>query len=258
MSVLPERKVPEQLPQGVVLEKPPFVPRMVMTKELQIVVRDVLHQWRNRKSFATLLKYGIRPLDRLLFYGPPGNGKTMGCYWIARELGIPIYRVLCNQLHAPHIGETGRMVADVMSFFDSRRDPALCLWDEAEAIFVDRKTAEGVGGREYGAALTIFMQALDRWRSPTLLVMATNIPEHLDEALLSRIEMRIEFVGPDEEQCEQLIQYWRELLCDHGGDEWGPQIVESVKIKLPASFRELQQTIAYAARNWTAAQGATA
>jgi AAA+ superfamily predicted ATPase len=252
VNILPEKK-PGELPQGVVLEKPPFVPRMVMTNELQTVARDVMTQWRNRKAFAPLLKYGIRPLHRLLFYGPPGNGKTMACYWIARELGIPVYRVLCNQIHNCYVGETEKAVAGVMDYFSARKEPALCLWDEIEAIFPDRAKQDHHGsGRGIASALTIFMQALDRWQSPTLLVMATNLPDRLDAALLSRVELRIEFAGPNEDQCEQCIQYWREILCDHGADEWGPLIVERVKEKLPISFRELQQTIAFAAREWTA------
>jgi AAA+ superfamily predicted ATPase len=254
MNMLPEKNKPNNLPEGVVLEKPPFVPRMVMTNELQVVVRDVMTQWRNRKKFEPLLKYGIRPLDRLLFYGPPGNGKTMACYWIARELDVPIYRVLCNQLHVGVFGGSSKAVANVMDFFNARSEPCVCLWDEVEAIFIDRNEVDGQCDREAATALTVFLQALDRWKSPTLLVMATNLEKRLDPALMSRVEMRLEFAAPNDEQCEQVIQYWRELLCDHGSEEWGPEIVERVKAELPASFRELQQSIGYAARDWTAKQ----
>src|SRR5207253_50537 len=117
MKTLPMEKpvpinAPPKLPEGIVLEKPPFVPRMVMTDELLTVTREVVSQWHNREKFAGLIKYGIRPLDRLLFYGPPGNGKTMACYWIARQLGIPVYRVLCNNLHGSSLGMTCKAVAD--------------------------------------------------------------------------------------------------------------------------------------------------
>jgi hypothetical protein len=81
MMELPKK---QGLPDGLVLDdRPPFVPRMVMTPQLMSVVKNVVAQWRHRDKFQELLKYGIRPLDRLLFYGPPGNGKTLTCYWIA-------------------------------------------------------------------------------------------------------------------------------------------------------------------------------
>lgn len=242
------------LPLGVTLEKPTFVPRMVITPQLQMVVREVLLQWQNRGQFTDLVKYGIRPIDRLLFYGPPGNGKTMACYWIARELGVKVYRVVCNQLHGSFLGETTKAVADVMDFFNSRTEPAICLFDEVEGIFVNRRTAAGAAGREIATATTIFLQAIDRWKSPVLIVMATNIPEGIDEALLSRVEMKLEFPAPTEEQSQQMLLYWIEILHSHGGEEWGPKIADQIRESPPESFRELQQLIGFAARNWVAAK----
>jgi ATP-dependent 26S proteasome regulatory subunit len=242
-----------KMPPGVVQDKLPFVPRMVTTPELTAVTQQVMDQWKHRDAFKGLAKYGIRPLDRLLFYGPPGNGKTMACYWIAREMKMPIYRVLCNQLHGPYLGMTTSAVADVLSWLNRLPEPALCLWDEVEAIFMDRKQARSGADREVSTATTMMLQALDRWTAPVLIVMATNIPEKLDEALLSRIEMRLEFPGPTPTQCRQMIQYWSELLHAHGSEDWAPKIASMCEEKQPESFRALQQTINFAARNWVAA-----
>jgi hypothetical protein len=49
-----------------------------------------------------------------------------------------------------------------------------------------------------------------------------------------------------------VVEYWSELLHDHGGNEWGPEIAERAKANPPVSFRELQQAISFAAREWTA------
>jgi len=243
----------DKLPEALILETPGFVPRMVMTAHLQTVVREVLHQWRHRERFAGLLKYGIRPLDRLLFHGPPGNGKTMACFWIARELGIPVYRVLCNQLHGACLGMTTKATADVLEYLQLRPGPALCLWDEVESIFVDRATVRGGGaGGELATATAILLQALDRWRAPVLQVLATNLPDKLDAALLSRVELRLEFAGPNAEQCREMLSYWTELLHEHGGEEWGPALATRIAESPPESFRELQQWIGFAAREWTA------
>ena len=256
MSVRPEEtgldSLPPKLPNGVILEKPPFVPQLVLTPQLQAVMRDVMHQWKHREKFASLIQYGIRPLDRLLFYGPPGNGKTMACYWMSRKLEIPIYRVLCNQLHSKYCAETTHNVADVMDYLNRRVKPAIVLWDEVEAIFTDRKSGQSATHQELGAALTVFLQSLDRWKAPILLVMATNLREHLDDALLSRIEMQIQFTGPDVDQCESMLQYWGEILCDHGSEEWAPVLRERMREQPAESFRHLQQMIAYAAREWIA------
>ena len=253
MKTLPNDK--SILPIGLTVEDPPFVPRMVMTSELKTIVDEVVTQWSHLDAFDGLRKYGIRPLDRLLLCGPPGNGKTMACHWIARELQVPMYRVLCNQLHGQCLGQTTKAVAELVEYLNSRTEPALCLFDEVDAIFVNRKSSVGECDRELASALTVFMQELDRWKAPTLIVMATNLIEQLDFALLSRVEMQIEFLGPTADQAEQLIAYWAELLCDNGGDEWGPKMIEQVHAgHIHDSFRELQQSVARTARAWTASR----
>jgi ATP-dependent 26S proteasome regulatory subunit len=256
MTELPTK---DAMPPGLVRDDcPPFVPRMVMTPSLTKVIKDVVFQWQHRDSFQELLTYGIRPLDRLLFYGPPGNGKTLTCYWMAKELKIPMYRVLCNEMRGKYMGEATRAVADVADYLNRRTERSICLWDEVESIFIDRSTSEGQCDRETSAALTVFLQVIDRWKAPTLMVMATNLPDQIDQALMSRLEMKLEFGGPTPEQCEKLLQYWTELLCKHGSDEWGPVLIERMAQNPPKSFRELQQNIAWCARDWVAAHCAGA
>lgn len=247
-------ELPQTLPPGLTLEKvPPFVPRMVMTPELQTVMREVIRQWRHRKRFEGLLKYGIRPLDRLLFFGPPGNGKTMACQWMCQQLGTPLYRVCCETLIGNHMGDMAKGLIRVTNYLGELRTPALCLFDEVESLFIDRSVSAGQCDRERGSAMTVFFQVLDRWQAPTLIVMATNLIEQLDRALVSRIELRLEFTGPTPDQAAQVVEYWRELLCEHGADDWGPPLADAIDGGwTPASFRELAQQIARAARDWTA------
>jgi len=243
-----------QLPKGLVLEQQPaFVPRMVMTDELRVVVREVIRQWQHRERFAGLAKFGIRPVDRLLFYGPPGNGKTMACQWICGQLGVPLYRVRCDQLVGTVMGDMNRSLVAVCDYLQALSAPALCLFDEIEAIFIDRRVSGGQCDRERSTALTCFFQALDRWSGPALIVMATNLAEQLDAALLSRVELQLEFAGPTKEQALEVIEYWRELLCEYGADDWGPRVAERIENGAgPQSFRELQQWISRLARDWVA------
>lgn len=254
------KELMKKLPPALTLEKsPPFVPRMVMTDELHVVVREVLTQWKHRKQFAGLVKFGIRPLDRLLFYGPPGNGKTMACQWMCQwmcqQSATPLYRVRCEQLLGSYMAQTAKALARVTEFLDGLTTPAVCLFDEVESIFVDRAVAGGQCDRERASALTIFFQALDRWRAPTLIVMCTNLVEQLDRALLSRVEMKLEFRGPTAEQAREVVDYWRELLCEFGADDWGPRIAEAIETGWrPESFRELTQRIGRAARDWVASR----
>jgi hypothetical protein len=50
------------------------------------------------------------------------------------------------------------------------------------------------------------------------------MPERLDPALLSRIDVQMEFGPPTPEQAASAIQYWAEALHEYGGREWGPEL----------------------------------
>jgi len=244
------------MPDAITLESvPSFIPRMVMTPQLRCVMSRVIHHWKHRDRFSGLLKYGIRPLDRLLMHGPPGNGKTMACQWICRELGVELLRVRCDQLRGEYLGRTTKRVADVCEFLNQRDQPAVCLFDEVESIFINRKSAAANSscGNEMSAATTVFMQAIDRWKSPTLIVMCTNLYGQLDAALTSRVELCIEFPPPTEDQAMECVRFWREILSCYGEETWGPELEKQITGgRMPESFRALQQQIAAAAREWVA------
>lgn len=250
MSVL------DKMPDAISLEDvTSFVPRLVLTPQLQTVLQHVIRQWRHRDRFASIQKYGIRPLDRLLFFGPPGNGKTLACEWICKQLGLQLLRVHCDRMRGAYLGETTKSVANICRFLGERKEPVLCLFDEVESIFTNRQSAgaDSASGHELSAATTVFMQALDRWTAPTLIVMCTNLHNQLDFALKSRVELKIEFPAPTAEQAMQCLAFWKELLCEYGAAEWGPRMeIEIASGRIPASFRAIRQSVGMATREWIA------
>lgn len=247
ISRLPDRN---ELPRGLTAEPTDNVPRrLVMTPALSAAAEEVIRQWQARARFKPLLKHGIRPLDRLLFYGPPGNGKTTCAQYLAATLGCECYRVQCEQLRGSHMGETSSGVSQVMEWVQRRTAAAVVLFDEVESIFIDRSTAGNQAcDNEVSAALTVFFQHLDRLNSPVLICMATNMHHRLDPALISRVELSVRFDAPTAAQAVEFVRYWSELLAEHGGEEWGPALIEA---GLPiGSFRDLKRLVASAAREW--------
>ena len=240
----------DELPRGLTAEPTDNVPRrLVMTPALSSAAEEVIRQWQARARFKPLLKHGIRPLDRLLFYGPPGNGKTTCAQYLAAALGCECFRVQCEQVLGAHQGDTAAAVAAIMQWINGRKAAAVVLFDEIESIFLDRATAGNQAcDNEISAALTVFFQYLDRLASPTLICMATNMHHRLDPALISRVELSVRFDAPTAAQAVEFVRYWSELLAEHGGEEWGSALIEA---GLPLeSFRDLKRLVSCAAREW--------
>ena len=244
----------KEMPAGLSLERPATnLASLVTTQSLDALRETVLSQWQHQEQFARLAKHGIRPIDRMLFYGPPGNGKTMASQWIAAKLNVPLYRVRCENLIAKYVGQSASNVSAVMQWLETR--PAcVVLLDEVEQMLISRTDAgSSTVGRELSSAMGVFWQYLDRWQSPTLFILATNLPDRLDSALLSRIDLKMEFGPPTEEQAATVVQYWQEVLHEFGGEVWGPRLLD--RSQSPESFRALFHEIQDCVRQHVTAAG---
>lgn len=244
MATLGKSAIDEPLPLGVSLEKPASaLASLTLTESLVTLKQTVVRQWARREVWTPLAQYGITPTKLVLFYGPPGNGKTTACQWLASQMGVPLYRVRSDQLIDSYLGKTGHHIGSIMRWLELR-PAAIVLFDEVESIFPSRTDAHGECSRELASAMTILWQFFDRWTGPHLFVLATNLRERLDPALVSRIELQLEFGPPTAEQVNAVVEYWSEILHEYGADEWAKEIREHITSgKEVTSFRELWQFI---------------
>jgi SpoVK/Ycf46/Vps4 family AAA+-type ATPase len=232
------------LPAGLTLEKPGSnIASLSMTASLRAIMATVIRQWQSPQAFRPLAKYGIYPVRQMLFHGPPGNGKTSACQWIAQRLSVPLYRVRCETLVGSYLGQTAKQVAAVMEWLKTS-PPSIVLFDEVESLFPSRSDGGGTCAREMSSAMTVFWQYLDRWSGQHLFVLATNMRNKLDPALLSRLEMQLEFGPPTTDQAREVIAYWSEVLHAYGAPEWSAELIAALDDGHEVeSFRELWQAI---------------
>lgn len=208
------------------------------TPELEKLASTVIAQWKNTKVFDRLAKHRIFPVRNVLLYGPPGNGKTTACQWIASSIDVPLYRVRCESLVVGVLGESAKEMRKTMDWL-AKAGKCVVLFDEVETIFPSRDSSTGNCGREIASAMTVFWQMLDRWSSPQLFCFATNMPDALDTALMSRFELMIEFGPPDQDQVREVVRYWSEVFHDYAPDSWSGELNELEF----GSYRELWQAI---------------
>ncbi|MCC6620666.1 MAG: ATP-binding protein [Deltaproteobacteria bacterium] len=170
---------------------------------------DTYREAVRRMGFATAIPYG-RGVT-LLFAGPPGAGKTLFARAMAHSLGKPLLRV-----YADRVAETNEAIEPVAQgiFREAAFADAVIFFDECEGLFSKRSSK-----------LAFLLSELERFEG--IVVLATNAPHALDEAMDRRIIHRLEFDIPD---AEDRLQIWELHLPP------GAPIGEDVDLPLLASL----------------------
>eukprot|EP00827_Trimyema_finlayi_P002146 TRINITY_DN202_c0_g1_i7.p1 TRINITY_DN202_c0_g1~~TRINITY_DN202_c0_g1_i7.p1 ORF type:complete len:797 (+),score=344.05 TRINITY_DN202_c0_g1_i7:70-2460(+) len=145
-------------------------------------------------------KFGMNPSKGVLFYGPPGCGKTLMAKAVASECSANFISIKGPELLTMWFGESESNVRDV---FDKARSAAPCVlfFDELDSVGQQRGASAG----DSGAGDRVMNQLLTEMdgmgvKKNIFFIGATNRPEILDEALLrpGRLDQLIYIPLPDE------------------------------------------------------------
>ncbi|KAI5692864.1 hypothetical protein M8J75_002585 [Diaphorina citri] len=155
------------------------------------------------------LKFGMQPSRGVLFYGPPGCGKTLLAKAIANECQANFISVKGPELLTMWFGESEANVRDI---FDKARAAAPCVlfFDELDSIAKSRGGSVGDGG---GAADRVINQILTEMdgmgaKKNVFIIGATNRPDIIDPAILrpGRLDQLIYIPLPDEKSREAIFR----------------------------------------------------
>lgn len=146
------------------------------------------------------LKFGMTPSKGVLFYGPPGCGKTLLAKAIANECQANFISIKGPELLTMWFGESE---ANVREIFDKARQAAPCIlfFDELDSIAKSRGASAG----ESGAGDRVINQILTEMdgvmvKKNVFIIGATNRPDIIDTAIMrpGRLDQLIYIPLPDE------------------------------------------------------------
>ena len=175
--------------------------KIILTKETEAKIARVLDEQRNRLRLA---RHGIAPKSKLLFWGPPGCGKTLAAHFIAHELGLPVGLLRLSTVISSYLGDTASHLQRVFDF--ANKMPMVLLLDEADAVGKNRDDRNDVG--ELKRVVNSLLQAIDLFQNDrSVLVAATNHQYLLDPALWRRFDDVIQFPLPTAKDHERLLKH---------------------------------------------------
>jgi len=131
-----------------------------------------------------------------LFSGPPGTGKTMSAEVIASELGLELYKIDLSQVVSKYIGETEKNLHQI--FREAQAGSAILFFDEADALFGKRSEVNDAHDRYANIEISYLLQKMEEFEG--ISILATNLRSNMDEALVRRLQVIVEFPFPDERQ----------------------------------------------------------
>lgn len=163
-------------------------------KELQELI---LYPIEHPEKF---LKFGMQPSKGVLFYGPPGCGKTLMAKAVANECSSNFISVKGPELLTMWFGQSEENVREV---FDKARSAAPCVlfFDELDSIGTARGSSQGDAGGAGDRVMNQLLTEMDGVGSKknVFFIGATNRPDILDEALIrpGRLDQLIYIPLPD-------------------------------------------------------------
>ncbi|KAK1652889.1 hypothetical protein QYE76_070694 [Lolium multiflorum] len=130
-------------------------------------------------------KFGMSPSKGVLFYGPPGCGKTLLAKAIANECQANFISIKGPELLTMWFGESE---ANVREIFDKARGSAPCVlfFDELDSIATQRGSSVGDAGGAADRVLNQLLTEMDGMnaKKTVFIIGATNRPDIIDPALL--------------------------------------------------------------------------
>lgn len=168
-----------------------------LPKRLEYQIDTLLKLYQYRLSSKNLQ----RRLNKILLYGPPGTGKTTLGFYIAKKLKRQIEYIKVSDVISAKFGETMKNLANV---FHTAKDKVIFI-DEFDAFAKSRTDSNDIG--ELKRIVSSLIQTLDFYSSTGIVIVATNLIESLDPAILRRFPYRILVDTLDKEEQSEFLSF---------------------------------------------------
>ncbi len=152
-------------------------------------------------------EWGISIPNGLLFYGPPGCGKTYFAEKFAEEAGCSFISVKCSDIATPYIHGGQEKIGAL--FAEARKSaPCIVFLDEIDAMLSSRSLQDN---SSMAGEVNEFLTQLNNCGELGIIVIgATNLPTKIDKAALraGRLELKYYIPQPSLDVRESLFKIY--------------------------------------------------
>lgn len=150
-------------------------------------------------------------INKFLFEGLPGSGKTEAAKNVARLLNRSLFIVDFDNLIDSKLGQTNKNITKLFREINMlpNANKAVILFDEIDAIALDRINSNDI--REMGRVTSTILKELDRLtelNNGIVIIATTNLYSNFDKALSRRFDAIINFNKYNDEDLIEVAEYY--------------------------------------------------
>ncbi len=168
----------------------------------QMLMQKVIFILKDKEKAA---KYKLLPPNGMLFYGPPGCGKSFFAEKFAEETGFNFMLVKASDLGSIFVHGSQGKIADLFKKAEENKPTIICF-DEFDAFVPNRSNT---GAEHQAGEVNEFLSQLNNCAQRGIFVIATsNRPDMIDPAVLrtGRIDKLVYIPMPDKDARREMFK----------------------------------------------------
>lgn len=162
---------------------------VILSPENKFRIEEFISEMENKDK---LIRYGLQPMNRLLFYGASGCGKTYLGKALSNHLGYTLLYIDIAQ--ALSKGNVADNLSNVFKLANTGK--YMIFLDECDSIAWNRDADDAESGNVRRATNSLF-QFMDQMKPDVIIVCATNMLKRLDPAFERRFNLKMKFERPN-------------------------------------------------------------
>jgi cell division protease FtsH len=183
------------------------IDELVGMDDIKAEVAQLKDQYERRQAYAD---YGVNKTFNVMFSGPAGTGKTKLASYLAKELQLPILFHSAANLETGYVGGGSQTLSRILAMA-KRRKRCIIFLDEAQDLFMKRGGNRKFDDDTQNMLLAVLDGVRTKADAEIIWIVASNFNQEtqpMDEAMLRRFQMKVDFRLPNREEREAIIGHY--------------------------------------------------
>ena len=180
---------------------------LVGMDDIKSEIAQIKDQYLRRQAYAD---YGVNKTFNVMFSGPAGTGKTKLASYLAKELQLPILFHSAANLETGYVGGGSQTLSRILAMA-KRRKRCIVFLDEAQDLFMKRGGNRKFDDDTQNMLLAVLDGVRTKADAEIIWIVASNFNQEtqpMDEAMLRRFQMKVDFRLPNREEREAIIGHY--------------------------------------------------